>query len=390
MDASVTTQTFDWTSQEFLADPYSHYKRLRERDPVFFNESRGAWTLTRYKDMVEVLRDDERFSAERGPVQGDGPRSMLGSDPPHHTRLRTLVNKAFTPRTIRQLSERIQELVDQSLDRVESRGEMEAINEFAYPLPITVIAELLGVPAADQEFFRDQSQKIAVALGPIEDMQVAMRAMEGRNHLVEYFDKLIPERKDAPSDDLITALLQAEESGDFLSHGELLAMLLLLLVAGHETTVNLIGNGMLALLRNRDQLERLRNEGGIERQAIEELLRYDSPVQMTGRLAKVDVEIGGHHISAGQNVSTIVGSANRDPEQFPDPDTLDLTREPCNHLSFSAGIHFCLGAQLARLEGQIALTTIVRRFPNLKLATDELIYRPAPILRGLEALPIRF
>jgi cytochrome P450 len=167
-------------------------------------------------------------------------------------------------------------------------------------------------------------------------------------------------------------------------------MLLLLLVAGHETTVNLIGNGLLALLRHYDQFERLRTEEGIGRQAVEELLRYDSPVQMTGRIAKVDVEVGGQHVRAGQFVSTIVASANRDPEAFPDPDTLDLTREPCNHLSFSAGIHFCLGAQLARLEGQIALSTVVRRFPKLRLVTDDLRWRPAPILRGLEALPVTF
>jgi cytochrome P450 len=390
--SETKTQTFDWTSPAFLADPYPHYRRLRETDPVHFNQARGTWMLTRYNDMIGVLRDDELFSAERGPqaVSDDEPRSMLGSDPPDHTRLRTLVNKAFTPRAIRALTDRIHEIVDGLLDEVGDRGEMEAINDFAYPLPITVIAELLGVPASDRDFFRDASQKIAVALGPIEDMQVAMRAMEGRNQLVDYFNELIPKRKNVPADDLITALLQAEESDDFLSHGELIAMLLLLLVAGHETTVNLIGNGMLALLRNPDQMERLRAEDGIGRQAIEELLRYDSPVQMTGRLAKVDLEIGGKQIRAGQGVSTVVAAANRDPEVFADPDRLDLTREPCNHLSFSAGIHFCLGAQLARLEGQIALTTIARRFPNLKLATDELTYRPAPILRGLEALPVTF
>jgi cytochrome P450 len=389
---STRTQTFDWTSPDFLADPYSQYKRLRETEPVHFNEARGGWILTRYKDMVDVLRDDERFSAERGPVPaGDGaPRSMLGSDPPDHTRLRTLVNKAFTPRTVRSLTARIQEVVDGLIDSVSDRGEMEAITDFAYPLPITVIAEMLGVPSEDRDFFRDQSQKIAVALGPIEDMQVALRAMDGRNHLVDYFNELIPKRKQEPRDDLISAMLEAEQSGDFLNHAELLAMLLLLLVAGHETTVNLMGNGLLALLRNPDQLDRLRNEQGIERQAVEELLRYDSPVQMTGRVAKVDLEIDGKPIRAGQGVSTIVASANRDPEAFEDPDTLNLTREPCNHLSFSAGIHFCLGAQLARLEGQIALSTLVRRFPNLELASEDLKYRPAPILRGLEALPVRF
>jgi cytochrome P450 len=391
MDATKT-QTFDWVSQAFLADPYPHYKALRETDPVHFNEARGSWMLTRYHDMVEVLRDDHRFSAERDPQQaGDNvPRSMLGSDPPDHTRLRTLVNKAFTARTVRNLTMRIQELVDGLLDGIAEEREAEVIGSFAYPLPITVIAEMLGVPAADRDFFRDASQKIAVALGPIEDMQVAMGALEGRNQLVDYFNELIPKRKDDPRDDLITALLEAEESGDALSHGELLAMLLLLLVAGHETTVNLIGNGLLALLRHPDQLERLRTEDGIGRQAIEELLRYDSPVQMTGRIAKQDFEIEGKQIRAGQAVSTIIASANRDPEVFANPDTLDLTRDPCNHLSFSAGIHFCLGAQLARLEGQIALRTIVRRFPDIRLASDDLRWRPAPILRGLEALPVIF
>jgi len=389
---ATNTQTFDWVSQDFLRDPYSQYKALRSSDPIHFNEARGGFMLTRYNDMVGVLRNDDDFSAERaGPeIQGDVPKSMLGSDPPDHTRLRTLVNKAFTPRSIRQLSARIQELVDGLFDDVEGRGEMEAITDFAYPLPITVIAEMLGVPAQDRDFFRDASQKIAVALGPIEDMQVALRALEGRNQLVEYFNALIPKRKADPRDDLLTALLAVEDDGDVLSHGELLAMLLLLLVAGHETTVNLIGNGLLALLRHPDQFERLRTEEGIGRQAIEELLRYDSPVQMTGRIAKRDVVIGGQPVKAGQFVSTIVASANRDPEVFEDPDTLNLTRDPCNHLSFSAGIHFCLGAQLARLEGQIALTTLVRRFPTLQLATEDLRWRPAPILRGLEALPVTF
>jgi cytochrome P450 len=387
----MTTQTFDWVSQEFLKDPYVQYKALRERDPVHFNEARGTWMLLRYSDMVEVLRDDDRFSAERGgPNMDDAPRSMLNSDPPSHTRLRTLVNKAFTARTVRNLQNRIQEIVDGLIDNVADKGEMEAIVDFAYPLPITVIAEMLGVPAADRDFFRDQSQKIAVALGPIEDMEVAMQALDGRNHLVSYFNELIPTRREDPDEDLITALLQAEEAGDFLSPGELLAMLLLLLVAGHETTVNLIGNGLLALLRHPDQFERLRTEEGIGRSAIEELLRYDSPVQMTGRLAKEDVVIAGHQVEKGQNISTIVASANRDPDVFPDPETLDLTRTPCNHLSFSAGIHFCLGAQLARIEGQIALSTLVRRFPDLKLATTDLRWRPAPILRGLEALPVTF
>lgn len=386
--------TFDYLSQDFLRDPYRHYRELRERAPVHFNEGRGSWVLTRYGDMAPVLRDHERFSAERaGPAQystDEMPRSMLGSDPPHHTRLRTLVNKAFTARTVERLRQRIQDLVDGFIDDVADDGEMDVISQFAYPLPITVIAEMLGVPAGDRDFFKEASSKIAVALGPITDQQVALRALAGRNALVGYFNDLIPKRKGDPRDDLISALLASEEAGDFLSHGELLAMLLLLLVAGHETTVNLIGNGLLALLRHPDQFERLRDDPTVERSAVEELLRYDSPVQFTGRLAVADVEIDGHHIKAGSGIQTIVASANRDPAVFNDPDTLDLGRDPCPHLSFSAGIHFCLGAQLARLEGQIALSTIVRRLSKLKLASEDLVWRPAPILRGLETLPVTF
>jgi cytochrome P450 len=395
---TAPTQSFDWTSQSFLRDPYPRYREMRETRPIFFNETRGSWILTRYEDMADVLRDHDRFSAERsGPAQDSTagrPRSMLGADPPHHTRLRTLVNKAFTARTVERLRQRIQSLVDGFIDGVADRGEMEVISDLAYPLPITVIAEMLGVPADDRDFFKEASSKIAVALGPITDMQVAMAALEGRNALIGYFNELIPNRKGEvhtdSGDDLVSALLAAEEAGDFLSHGELLAMLLLLLVAGHETTVNLIGNGLLALLRNPDQLERLRDDPSVERSAVEELLRYDSPVQFTGRLAHVDVEIAGQRIPAGSPITTIVASANRDPAVFADPDTLDLGRDPCPHLSFSAGIHYCLGAQLARLEGQIALSTIVRRLPGMKLATEDLVWRPAPILRGLEALPVTF
>jgi cytochrome P450 len=392
--AEHTGHTFDWTSQEFLRDPYVHYKRLRDTNPIHFNEARGSWILTRYNDMADVLRDHDRFSAERGGPANystdEMPRSMLASDPPHHTRLRTLVNKAFTARTVERLRQRIQQIVDGLLDDVADKGGMEAITEFAYPLPITVIAEMLGVPASDRDFFRDASAKIAVALGPITDPSVALNALEGRNQLVGYFNDLIPTRKGDPRDDLISAMLSAEEAGDFLSHGELLAMLLLLLVAGHETTVNLIGNGLLALLRNPEQAERLRTDESIERSAVEELLRYDSPVQFTGRLVMEDFDLGGHQIKKGTGLSTIVASANRDPEVFSDPDVLDLGRDPCPHLSFSAGIHYCLGAQLARLEGQIALSTVVRRFPNMQIATEDLEWRPAPILRGLVALPVTF
>lgn len=377
--------TIDWLSQEFLADPYPCYQTLRQSDPVHFDEARGSWMLARYRDVAAAFRDEERLSAEQGIAT-----SMLVTDPPEHTRLRTLVAKAFTARRVQQLAPRIQSIVDDLLDAVAERGEMEAVSEFAYPLPITVIAELLGVEPERRDFFRESSTKIAVALGPITDPQVALRANEGRTQLFGYFEELIRRRKADPRDDLVTALVQAENRGDFLTHGELLAMLLLLLVGGHETTVNLIANGLLALLQHPDQLELLRTQGGIEKRAVEELLRYDAPVQYSGRVAREDFEIGGKTIRAGQGVRMIIASANRDPDAFTNPDRLDLNRDPNPHLAFGAGIHFCLGAPLARLEGQIALSTIVRRFPGLRLATEDLRWRPAPVLRGLEALPLTF
>jgi len=383
--AKQTRRGSDWLSPEFLADPYPHYKHLRESDPVHFDATRGSWILTRYHDVARVLRDGEAFSAQQGIAT-----SMLVTDPPDHTRLRTLVSKAFTARTVQQLAPRIQEIVDGLLDAVADRGEMDAISEFAYPLPITVIAEMIGVEPQRRDFFREASVKIAFALGPISDPDVAGRAVEGRNQLLGYFDGLITKRKAEPRADLLSAMIQAEERGDFLSRGELLAMVLLLLVGGHETTVNLIGNGLLALLRNPDESERLRSGEGTEKRAVEELLRYDAPVQYSGRVAKEDVEIGGKRIRAGEGVRMIIASANRDPEVFDDPDRLDLGRDPCPHLAFGSGIHFCLGAQLARLEAQIALPSILRRFPRLRRATDDLRWRPAPVLRGLEALPLTF
>jgi cytochrome P450 len=376
-------QRSPWLSEDFLADPYPYYRTLRETDPVHFDELRQSWMLTRYDDVERALRDHAHFSAEQGP-----PGSMLVSDPPRHTRLRTLVNKAFTPRTVRRLRPRIQAIVDDLLDAAAGRAEIDAIADFAYPLPITVIAELLGVEPERRDFFRAESQKIALSLGPSADPAAAAHAAEGRDRLMAYFDGLIAKRRAEPRDDLVSALIPAEERGDLLDHGELLAMLLLLLVGGHETTVNLIGNGLLALLRHPDQLELLRTTPGSERQAVDELLRYDSPVQYTGRVARSDVELRGKQVRAGDRVRMILASANRDPDAFDDPDTLDLSRDPCHHLAFGFGIHFCLGAELARVEGEIALPTLVRRFPDLRLTGQSLRWRPAPVMRGLEALPI--
>jgi len=373
----------DWASPAFLADPYPFYRDLRENDPVHFDESREVWMLMRYTDISEVLHDDVRFSAELGPSN-----SMLVTDPPEHTRLRGLVNKAFTAKTVQGLRPRIEEIVGGLLDAVEGRSGMDVIAEFAYPLPITVIAEMLGVEPAQRDFFRRVSEQVAFSLGPAADPHAGDRANEGRTELVHYFEELIAKRRAEPRDDLVSALIRAEEEGDLLSHSELLAMLVLLLIGGHETTVNLIANGLLALLRNPDQLDLFSRQEGSERQAVEELLRYDSPVQYTGRVVTRDVEMRGKRIRAGDRVRLILASANRDEEIFEGGERLDITRDPCLHLSFGIGTHFCLGAQLARLEGAIALAALVRRFPNLRLTGQELAWRPAPVLRGLEALPV--
>lgn len=380
------TTLCDWRSPEVLRDPYPVYRELREKAPVYFDEQRRRWLLTRHEDIVAVLHDNERFSAEHDVVTS----SMLTSDPPEHTRLRALVSKAFTPRSVRELAPRIQQIVDTLLDAAEPDGGMDAVSQFAYPLPITVIAELLGVDTDRRDFFREASQKVAVAIGPIDDPEVSERAREGRDQLVDYFNDLIERRRREPRDDLVTALIRAEDEGESLNHFELIAMLLLLLIGGHETTVNLLANGLLALLRNPDQLSLFASTPGIEAQAVEELLRFDAPVQYIGRVAKTDVEISGKRIPAGSILRLIIAAANRDPDVFEQPDALDLRRSPCPHLSFGMGIHSCLGGPLARLEGQIALSTLVRRYPRMQLADGVLHYRPATVLRGLEALPVSF
>ena len=377
-------KTSDWLSDAFLTDPYSYYAELRAEHPVYFDEGRECWILTRYDDVSSVLKDDTRFSA----AQNAG-LSMLVSDPPDHTRLRTLVNKAFTPRAVQRLAPRIEGLVDELLASAAGRSEIDVIADFAYPLPLTVIAEMMGVESERRDFFREASQKIAVSLGPIATPEIAQKAIEGRDMLVGYFSELIERRKLDPQDDLISGLIAAEDRGDFLRHGELLAMLVLLLVGGHETTVNLIGNGLYALLRHPDQLARLRDDASIEKQAIEEFLRYDSPVQYTGRVAVADIEMRGQRIRKGNGVRMRLGAAKRDPEMVDAPDELDVARDPCPHLAFGFGIHFCLGAQLARLEARIALTKLIRRFPSIQLGDGLFRWRPAPVLRGLEALPVR-
>jgi cytochrome P450 len=317
---------------------------------------------------------------------------LLFLDPPDHTRIRSLVSKAFTPGRVRQLRAQVEAMVDELLDRAEERGSLELIADLAYPLPVSVICELLGVPAVDRDVFRHWSSDASRLLDRDIDLdeEAMQRGGEAIAGFTEHFVALIGERRESPRDDLLSALIAAEEGGERLSWEELLSTIILLFLAGHETTVNLIGNGALALLRHPGELERLRREPALGASAVEELLRYDSPVHVTARIATTDLEVGGTPVAEGEQVVVLVAAANRDPAVFPDPDRLDLGRPDNRHLSFSAGTHYCLGAALARLEGEVALGKLVRRFPRLELADPDPTYRDHLVLRGLRALPLSF
>jgi pimeloyl-[acyl-carrier protein] synthase len=390
--------------KRYLADPYARYRRLRERDPMHRSRLVEGWVATRYDDIVEILKDarlgsDDRKRSgwaknqarlERAGVREPGFEqnpTMLRQDPPDHTRLRSLVSKAFTPRAIDKLRERVETIACELLDRAPRQGTFDLIDVLAYPLPVVLIAEMLGVPRVHQARFKHWSDEVVRGMGPatLEDLRSSRRAW---TELRSYLEGVAEQRRREPGDDLMSALLTAEEEGDRLSTDEVFATCNLLLVAGNETTTNLIGNGTLALLRNPEQLERLRSDPSLLPNAIEELLRYDSPVQYTSRIAVEPVDVGGAHIERGQEIILVLGAANRDPAHFTEPDRLDLARDEERHLSFGHGVHFCLGAQLARLEGRTALAALLDRYPSLELSAEPLAYRRNPILRGLLALPV--
>jgi cytochrome P450 len=391
----------------FKADPFPFYARLRAETPLcraILPTREPAWLVTRYDDVVAVLKDD-RFVKDPAnaltPAQAAGrrwfrkmfkslQRNMLNVDPPDHTRLRALVHKAFTPRLVEQMRGRVETLTNELLDAVQPRGRMDLIRDYALPLPATVIAEMLGVPVADRDRFHRWSNAVMSAAASTWGL---VKAVPSAWALLRYVRRLIRKRRRDPRDDLVSALIRAEEAGDTLSEDELSAMVFLLLVAGHETTVNLIGNGTLALLEHPDQLERLRADPALIKPAVEELLRFTSPVEMaTERYAREDVTIAGVTIPRGEMVSAVIASADRDERQFPNPDVLDLTREPNRHVAFGLGAHFCLGASLARLEGQIAIGTLLRWAPGLRLAVapDAVRWRRGMLLRGLASLPVNF
>jgi cytochrome P450 len=388
-------------TRAYLDDPYPVYARLRAEAPVYWSERYQRWFLTRYADIDASLRGPH-WSANRlhnirppereteiEPVVRVGSKQMLFADPPDHTRLRGLVSKTFTPRVVERMRTRVEQLVDALLDKVADKGEMDVIRDLAYPLPAIVILDVLGLPQEERDQFKAWSVDLANFLGNVVgDPEIDRQAVRGVVDAVDRFATLADELRQSPRDDLLTALVQAEEAGDRLSREELLANTMVLLLGGHETTTNLIGNGLLALLRHPDQLQRLRDDPSLLPTAVEEFLRYDGSIQSIARIATVDQEIRGKLIRAGQRVMTVLGAANRDPEQFERPDELDVGRHPNRHIAFGLGIHFCIGAPLARLEAPIAFRAILERFPNLRLATDRVEWQPNPIFRGLKALPV--
>jgi cytochrome P450 len=398
-----------FSSPEFLKNPYPVYRMMNAMQPVLRVPgvfSLGAWVVTDYGICLSALRSKvfgkeadkvvppeklKLVPQETGDLSIRRRSNMLFRDPPDHTRLRGLVSKAFTPRTVEQLRPHVVEIAERLLDAVEGQGSMDLIRDFAFPLPIIVIAELLGVPSEDRDRFKAWSTDLTLGLSPAATAEDLSRVSAAIHALDAYLSAVIEERRREPRADLISELGRAEEAGDTLSREEMVATCRLLLTAGHETTVNLIGNGMLALLRHGEERAALAGEPALLPNAIEELLRYDSPVQMTMRFAFEDAPLGTQAVKRGDLVVLLLGAANRDGAQFSDPDRLDLRRENAqSHLSLGSGIHYCLGAPLARIEGQIALGALLRRMPRLSLATEELAWRPNPVLHGLVSMPVTF
>jgi len=393
----------------FFDDPYAQYRRLRESVPIH-QSPLGPWTLLRYEDCSRLLRNPktsveesslseasarrEMFAAAGFDRPDRGSLAILNLDPPDHTRIRRLMQKAFTPRRVEALNERVQALVDDALDRVEASGQMDIISDLAFPLPFSVISEMLGMPEADRDLLRAWSHTMVRSLEPTLTPDDIPELLEASDHMLEHVSRAIEWKRTEPADDLLTALIAVEEEGERLSTEELIAQVVLLFIAGHETTVNLIGNGTLALLRNPEQLALLRSTPELIGNAVEELLRYDSPVQFTRRIALEPLELGnGIVVEPGSFVFTILGAANHDPEHFgPDADRLDLTRRDApHHLSFGGGIHHCLGAVLARAEARVAIGSLATRFPDLALASDATpSWNGRLVLRGLDALPVTF
>ena len=387
-----------------VQDPFPVFAWLRDHDPVHWSETLNSWAVTRYDDVVDVFnrpetfasdrfrKIDERYASQRPAVRAVAEvlgRWLVFRDPPDHDRLRGLLQSSFTPRQLESTRDRVQRTVDALLDRVVARGAMDFIRELAFPLPAMIIAGLMGAPEEDLEPIKTWSDRLASYLGgAVDERDNFEEASAGVAALVDYFHALLRERERRPRDDLMSLMLRAEHEGEHLTRDEVVANCVLLLFAGHETTTNLLGNGLYHLLRHPAQAALLRADPSLLHSAVEELLRYDGPVPATVKIATENVPWCGRTIRRGDMVVPFIASANRDPRQFPDPDTLDVRRQPERHLAFAWGIHFCLGAWLARLEARVVLDTVFRRLPDLALAPGEPRWKPMIFLRGLESLPL--
>ena len=398
-----TLSLYHLLDPEVLANPYPLYHRLRREDPVHWDPYLHAWVVTRYADVLTVF---QRFSAQRTPTPEQlttlglaslAPlaqvmvRQMLFLDPPAHARVRGLASQAFTPRRVERLRSHIQDITHSLLDAVQDKGQMEMIADLARPLPAIVTAELLGVPISDWRQLTAWSADFAQVLGNFQhNPERAPQVLRSLGEMTAYFQAAVAQQRVHPREGLIGALLTAEVDGDRLSEEEVVANTIVTMVGGQETTTNLIGNGILTLLRHPEELERLREDLLLLPPAVEELLRYESPSQHTARLAPEDVVLGGKLIGKRQAVIAVMGAANRDPERFAEPDRLDLGRQDNRHVAFAWAAHFCFGAPLARIEGQVALEAVLRRMPGLRLAGGPLQWRENLGLRGLTALPVKF
>jgi pimeloyl-[acyl-carrier protein] synthase len=392
---------------EVRANPYALYRALREQDPVHWDAQMGFWTLTRYADVTALLHDariakawgletalnrmpksDREFAA---PVYATFGQQMLYADPPYHTQLRGLVNKAFTPRVVEKMRPHIEEIADELLNQVQAKGQMDIVHDYAYPLPIAVIMELFGLPKPEQARVKQWSDDFAGAIGIVRQTpQVMKRARESYAEFRDYLSMLADKLEKNPQDNLLSGLVNVTDGGKSLSRDELAANVLIVLIGGHETATDGIGNGVIQLLAHPDQLQALRDDPTLLPVAVEEILRYESPAQIVWRVAHEDIDLDGKHIAKGQLLNLILGAANRDPAQFSTPEEFNIHRAEHKHIAFGLGNHYCVGSPLGRLDVEIGLGTLLRRLPNLKRTSDTLEWQEAPTFRGVKALPIAF
>ena len=408
-ESGRTTLDRHLLSPDFYANPYPIYHQLRDADPVHWSDAWNSWVLTRYDDVTATLRDFSRFSnvgridlfleqlpeigrEKMGPLKGHFSRAITHLDPPDHTRIRKLLKTVLSTRLVQSMRPRIEALVDELISEVKDAGRMDVISDFAYPLPAIVLGEMLGIPPEDRDQYKRWSDDIGVGLvgtgrAALDNVE---RARQSLFELTNYLRPLVTERRQQPRNDLISKLIAIEVRGDRLTESELFSTCITLILAGHGTTTNLIGNGLLALLRHPDQLETLRNDPALIEVAVEELLRYDSPLQRIWRMATEDIEIGGNQIHKGQIVLPTMGAANRDPAEFSEPDRLNIRRPDNPHVALGTGIHLCVGGPLARVQGAIAINALLQRLPSLQLETEALEWEANLFHRGLKSLPVVF